>query len=82
MDADASRENLSSGFPTRSNTNWAVQSYKMARGLNVQINKEEKRLLHYLCSGNKGADRLRGNVAAGSFAYLKRWFSHEAAYFE
>ena len=29
----ASRENLSSGFPTRSDTNWAIQPKKMSRGL-------------------------------------------------
>ena len=30
-------ENRSSGFPTRSDTNRAVQSQKMARGLKLQI---------------------------------------------
>ena len=30
--------NLSSGFPTRSDTNWAVQPLKMARGLSVTDN--------------------------------------------
>ena len=29
---DVLQENLSSGFPTRSDTNWAVQPQKMARG--------------------------------------------------
>ena len=45
-------------FLTRSNTNWAVQSQKMARGLKFWILKVEG--LYYLCSENKGADQLRG----------------------
>ena len=36
----------------------AVQPQKMARGLKFQIKKVEK--LYYVCSGNKGADQLRG----------------------
>ena len=48
----------SSGFQTRSHTNRAVQSQKMARGLKFQIKKEEG--LYYLCSENKGADQLSG----------------------
>ena len=31
----------SSGFPTRSDTNWAVQSQNMARGLKFRIQKGE-----------------------------------------
>ena len=31
------RENLSSGFPTRSDTNWSVQPQKMATGLKFWI---------------------------------------------
>ena len=42
----------------RSDTNWAVQPQKMARGLKVLIYKVEG--LYYLCSENKGADQLRG----------------------
>ena len=52
---------MSSGFLTRSDTNWAVQSQKMARGLKFQIiliKIEEG--LYYPCSENKGADQLRG----------------------
>ena len=45
-------------FPTRSDTNQAVQPQKMARGLKFQIKKEGG--LYYQCSENKGADQLRG----------------------
>ena len=50
------RENRSSGFPTRSNINQAVQVQKMARSLKFWIYVEEK--LYYLSSENKGADQL------------------------
>ena len=53
-----SRENLSLGFLTMSDTNWTIQSQKMARGLKFQIDEEEG--LYHLCSENKGADRLHG----------------------
>ena len=45
-------------FSTRSDTNQAVQSQKMARGLKFRIWKKEG--LYYLCSENEGADQLRG----------------------
>ena len=45
-------------FPTRSDTNQAVQPQKMARGLKFRVLKVEG--LDYLCSENKGADQLRG----------------------
>ena len=48
-------KNTSSGFPTRSSSNSAVQPQKMARGLKFQ-NKEVDGL-YYLCSENKGADQ-------------------------
>ena len=48
----------SSGFPTRSDTNWAEQLQKMARGLKFRIYEVEG--LYYLCSENKGADQFRG----------------------
>ena len=48
----------SSGFPTRSDTNRAVQPRKMARGLKFRI--EEVEGLYYPCSENKGADQLHG----------------------
>ena len=46
------------GFPTRSDTNQAVQPQKMARGLKFQISEVER--LYYPCGENKGADQLRG----------------------
>ena len=45
-------------FPTRSDTNQAVQPQKMARGLKFQIKKVGG--LYYQCSENKGADQLCG----------------------
>ena len=45
-------------FPTRSNTNQAVQLWKMARGLKFRILKVDG--LYYLWSENKSADQLRG----------------------
>ena len=45
-------------FPTWSDTNQAMQSQKMARGLKFLIQKVEG--LDYICSENKGADQLRG----------------------
>ena len=51
-------KNRSSRFLTRSDTNWAVQPHKMARGLKFQIQELEG--LYYLCSENKGADQLHG----------------------
>ena len=52
-----SRENRSLGFPTRSDTNWPVQSQKQARSLKFRI-KEEQRL-YCPCSENKSTDQLR-----------------------
>ena len=51
-------ENRSSGLPTRSDTNRAVQSQKIARDLKFLILEVEG--LYYPCSENKGADQLRG----------------------
>ena len=45
-------------FSTRTETNRAVQSQKMDRGLTFRFKKVEG--LYYLCSENKGADQLRG----------------------
>ena len=56
------RENLSSGFSTRSDTHRAVQPEQMARGLKFRIKKEEE--LCNLCSENKGADQLCGHRTA------------------
>ena len=50
--------NRCSGFPTRSDTNRAVQSQKMARGSKFCIYEVEE--LYKPCSENKGADQLRG----------------------
>ena len=45
-------------FPTRSDTNQAVDLQKMAIGLKFRIHDLEG--LYYPCSENKGADQLRG----------------------
>ena len=45
-------------FSTWSDTNQAVQLQKMARGLKFWIYKVKG--LYFLCSENKGADKLRG----------------------
>ena len=50
------------GISTRSDTNRAVQSLKMVRGLKFRIKIEEG--LHYPCSENKGTDQLRGHREA------------------
>ena len=49
-------------FLTRSDTNQAVQSQKMARGFKFLILEEEG--LYFLCSENKGADQLHGDHEA------------------
>ena len=46
------------GFPTRSDTNLAVQPQKIARSLKFRIQKVEG--FYYLCSKNKGANQLQG----------------------
>ena len=51
-------ENRSSGFPTRPDTNRAVQPHKMVSGLKFWVKQVEE--LYYLCSENKGADQLCG----------------------
>ena len=56
------RENLSSGFPTRSDTNPAAQQQKMFECLKFRIKKVEG--VYYLCSENKGTDQLRGHPSA------------------
>ena len=52
------RKQVFGGYLTRSDTNRAVQSLNMARGLKFPIQKVEG--LYYPCSENKGADQLRG----------------------
>ena len=56
-------------FLTWSDTNRAVQSLKMARGLKLCIYEVEG--LHYLCSENTGTDQFRGYCEADL-----RLFSH------
>ena len=51
-------ENWTSGFPTRSDTDRAVQSQKKISGLKFWIQKEEE--MYYPSRENKGADQLRG----------------------
>ena len=81
--------NWSSVFLTRSDTNWAVQSQKMARGLKFRIKVGEG--LYCPCSENKGADQLRPSglprrtaklICVFVFAYAKSRFSHYAAHFK
>ena len=48
---------------TRSDTNRAVQSQKIARSLKFRMKEEEG--LYYPCSENKGADQLRSYCEAG-----------------
>ena len=62
-------ENRSSGFPTRYDTNLAVQIQKMTRGLKFRI--YEIQGLYYICSENKAADQLCGYREADL-----RLFSH------
>ena len=50
-------EKRSLGFPTRSDSNQAVQAQKMAGSLKFWIKEEEK--LYYPSSENKGDDQLR-----------------------
>ena len=59
------------GFPTRSDTNRAVQPQKMASGWKFRIQEVEG--FYYPCSENKGADQLGGYREADRSASL---FSH------
>ena len=60
IEYEARRKILNLGFPTRSDTNQAVQPQEMVRCQEFQIYKAER--LYYLhvctCSENKGADQL------------------------
>ena len=47
-------------FSTRTDTNQAVQSQKMARGLKFRFKKVQELYYLHVCSENKGADQLRG----------------------
>ena len=55
-------------FPTRSETNWAMQFQTMARGLEFGIEALEG--LYYPCSKNKGADQLCGSAAL--FSHMQK----------
>ena len=70
--------------PTRSDTNRAVKSLNMARGLKFRIQIVEG--LYYTCSENKGADHFAVTaklICVFVFAYAKKKkrFSHNAAHF-
>ena len=52
---------MSSGCPTGSDTNWAVQPQKIAGSLKFWIYEVEG--LYYLSKVNKGADHLHCNRA-------------------
>ena len=56
------QKTASSGFPTRSDTNRAVQPQKMARDLKFRIQKAGG--LYYRSGENKGADQLRDYAQA------------------
>ena len=65
--------NLSSGFPTRSDTNQAVQTQKMARGLKFRIKKVKG--FHNLCRENKGANCCAVTahlICAFVFTYMQK----------
>ena len=77
-----SLENLSSGFPTRSDTIRAVQQQKMARGLKFAIRKKRdctfrvvktNMLMSYMYEVNPEL------ICTFVIAYAKSWFSHDAA---
>ena len=77
------RENRSSGFTTRFDTNLPVQSEKKVRSLKFWLQVEEE--LYYPYSENKGADQLRSTVTAKLicafvFALAKVRSSHDAAH--
>ena len=58
-------------FPTRSDTNGAVQRKKMDRALKFRIKKVEEFYYMYPCSENKGADQLRGYCEADLRLYFR-----------
>ena len=73
----------SSGFPTRSNTNRAVQPQKMARGLKFRIKVEESVYYPYIAK-TKALISCAGTaqlICVSVFAYAKSRFSHNEAHF-
>ena len=69
-------------FPTRSDTNRAVQRKKMDRALKFRIKKVEGFYYMYPCSQNKGADQLRGYCEADLRLCFRiyKWFSNDVAH--
>ena len=61
------------GFPTRCDTNWPVQSLKYVRSLKFWMYVEEE--LYYPCSEDKGADQLYSYCTADLVS-----FSHDTAH--
>ena len=79
MSLDARKQ--SSGFLTRSDTNWPVLTQKKARILKFWVEVWEG--LYYPCSENKGADQLCSHCTADlhlCFRIAKILFSHDAAH--
>ena len=77
----ASRENLSSRFPTRSDTNRAVKPQKIGRGLKFLIYEEEG--FYHLCSVNKALISCTVTaqlIYAFVCTYAKSRLSHNAAH--
>ena len=66
----ASRENRSSWFPTRSYTNRAVQTQKMARGLKLHSKEVEEKF--YLCSETKVSEQLCGYRRADLSLFVQK----------
>ena len=61
------------GFPTRCDSNLAVQPQKMTKGLKFRMKEEERS--HYICSENKGANQLGSYCAADLRISEKQLFS-------
>ena len=71
-------------FPTRSDTNQAVESQKMARGLKIQIYIEEGSYLAIYVAKTKVLISFTITsklICAFVFAYAKCWLSHDVAHF-
>ena len=79
-----SRENLSSGFTTRSDTNPAVPPQKVSYRLEISDLESTGIVPSMYCSENKGTDQLRNYCTADLrlcvCIYAKIQFSHDAAH--
>ena len=64
----ASRENLSSGFSTRSDTNRAAEPQGIDIGLKFRV--YDVKGLYYPCSENKGVNQLRNYCAYAKAGFL------------